>query len=208
MSRERTAGLALVICAPSGTGKTTLVKRLVTECPRFAFSISSTTRLPRQGERNGVDYNFISREEFVALREHGHFAEWAEVHGNFYGTPLEATRELLRAGRDVLFDIDVQGAAQIKKSLPAAYFVFILPPSKEELERRLRGRGTDSRESVSRRLENAAGELSQAHWFDALVLNDDLELAYADLRAAYMAAGLGPARRQDILDDVLKGWRA
>ena len=145
-------GIALVISAPSGTGKTTLIKRLRKEFPTFGYSVSCTTRAPRDGEVDGRDYHFLSRERFVELRDQGHFAEWAEVHGNFYGTPLPPVREMLAKGQDILFDIDVQGAAQLRKNMPDARFLFILPPSVEELERRLRGRGLDSEEVILRRL--------------------------------------------------------
>ena len=130
-------GLPLVICAPSGAGKSTLVGRLTAEFP-MEFSISCTTRKPRGNEKDGVDYIFLDRETFLDRRGLGYFAEWAEVHGNFYGTPLKPVQDRLAQGRDMLFDIDVQGAAQLSLSLPEARFVFILPPSLEELERRLR----------------------------------------------------------------------
>ena len=130
-------GIALVLSAPSGTGKTTLVKMLREEFPRLSYSISCTTRAPREGEQDGRDYHFLSRERFLQLKDEGYFAEWAEVHGNFYGTPLAPVREMLREGKDVLFDIDVQGARQVKTSLPEAFFAFILPPSLEELRRRV-----------------------------------------------------------------------
>lgn len=200
------SGIALVICAPSGTGKTTLIKRLTAEFPRFAFSVSCTTRAPREGERDGADYIFLSREEFLRRRDAGFFAEWAEVHGNFYGTPLEATRRLLAEGRDALFDIDVQGAAQLRESIPEAVLIFILPPSRRELERRLRGRGTESEESLARRLAVAGNELAQARWFQYWIVNDDLETAWQELRAAYLASGLTPSRRGEFLDGLLRQW--
>ena len=128
ISHSRT-GVALVICAPSGTGKTTLIKRLVAEFPRFSFSVSCTTRDPRPGEVQGKDYDFLSRDEFIMRRDAGYFAEWAKVHDNYYGTPLEATRGLLAKGRDVLFDIDVQGASQLRRTIPGARLIFILPPA-------------------------------------------------------------------------------
>ncbi len=206
MTRRR-SGIALVICAPSGTGKTTLVKRLTAEFPRFAYSISCTTRVPRPGEKNGRDYHFISVEEFKARRDAGFFAEWAEVHGNLYGTPLEVARALLANGRDLLFDIDVQGAAQIRRSIPGARLIFILPPSRAELERRLRGRGTESEESIDRRMADAGVELAQAQWFDQWIVNDNLENARQELRAAYIAAGLAPGCNSGMLDDILAGWR-
>ena len=175
-------GLPLVICAPSGAGKSTLIGMLRREFP-LEFSVSCTTRAPREGERDGVDYWFVGSDEFLRRRGEGFFAEWAEVHGNFYGTPLRPVQEMLAAGRDVLFDIDVQGAAQLSLTLPEARFLFILPPSLAELERRLRARGTDSEDSIRTRLANARAEIAQSHWFDALVVNGDLDAAYDRLRA-------------------------
>lgn len=205
MEQQR-SGIALVICAPSGTGKTTLTKRLINEFPRFAFSVSCTTREPRPGETHGKDYDFLSVEEFKRRREAGFFAEWAEVHGNYYGTPLEATRELLAHGRDVLFDIDVQGASQLRRTIPGARLIFILPPSREELERRLRGRGTETKESLAMRLAMAERELAQAHWFNLWIVNDTLEEAWQELRAAYLAATLSPVCRPGFLNTLLKEW--
>lgn len=205
MVRSR-SGIVLVLCAPSGTGKTTLTQRLLKEFPRFAFSVSYTTREPREGEQNGREYNFVTEEDFIKLRDDGFFAEWAEVHGNFYGTPLEDTRRLLAEGRDVLFDIDVQGAAQLKGSLKQGCYVFILPPSGEELERRLRARGTDPEDTITRRLANARRELQQAHWFNAWIVNDNLDMAYDELRAAYLAATLSPMCRPDLVDELLAEW--
>ncbi len=202
------SGLALVICAPSGAGKTTLLKRLTAEFPRFAYSVSCTTRAPRTGEVDGGDYHFISPEEFIRRREAGFFAEWAEVHGNLYGTPLDAVRSLLAEGRDVLFDIDVQGAAQLRETLPEAVTVFILPPSRKELERRLRGRGTESEDCIRRRLAAAAQEVAQAHLFDHCIVNADLEHARQELRAAYIAAGLAPARNGALLQELREEWSA
>jgi guanylate kinase len=201
------SGVALVICAPSGTGKTTLIKRLEQEYPRFAVSVSCTTRAPRAGEVNGRDYFFVSRGKFLELREAGHFAEWAEVHGNYYGTPLKAALDQLSAGRDLLFDIDVQGAAQLKKTLRDALFVFLLPPSRAELERRLKARGTENEASLVRRLKNAGDELALAHWFDLWIVNEILETAYEDLAAAYRAATLAPCRRPDFVRGLLEAWR-
>jgi len=185
-------GLPLVICAPSGAGKSTLVGRLTAEFP-MEFSISCTTRKPRGNEKDGVDYIFLDRETFLDRRGLGYFAEWAEVHGNFYGTPLKPVQDRLAQGKDMLFDIDVQGAAQLSLSLPEARFVFILPPSLEELERRLRGRGTDSEEAIRLRLSNARTEIMSSHWFDAIIINDDLDTAYDQLRSFYLASTLQPS---------------
>ncbi len=194
-------GLPMVICAPSGAGKTTLVSRLTAEFP-LEFSISCTTRPPRENERDGVDYIFLSRETFLEKKDRGHFAEWAEVHGNFYGTPLQPVRDRLALGKDMLFDIDVQGAAQLSLSLPEARFVFILPPSIAELERRLRGRGTDSEEAIRVRLANARSEIMSSHWFDGIIVNDDLETAYDQLRSFYLASTLQPSLKPHIARSI------
>jgi guanylate kinase len=184
---ERT-GLPLVISAPSGTGKSTLIAKLHQEFPLFAFSVSCTTRPPRPGEINGREYRFLDRDTFLGLRDQGFFAEWAEVHGNFYGTPLEATQAILIEGRDVIFDIDVQGARQIKETLPGGCFVFLFPPSLKTLESRLLKRGTDTREVISQRMTNARREIEQCDLFEFWIVNDDLQTAYDELRAVYMAA--------------------
>jgi guanylate kinase len=200
-------GQVLVVCAPSGTGKSTLISMLREEFPDFGFSISYTTRAPRGAEQDGREYHFVSRDTFVAMRSRGAFCEWAEVHGNFYGTATKPVEEMLGAGQDVLFDIDVQGAKKIKKTFYKGTFVFLLPPSREELVRRLKGRGTDSEESIAKRLANASGELSQAEWFDSWVVNDDLDEAYAELRAVYLAGRCKPSLRPGILENIMDTWK-
>lgn len=200
-------GVALVICAPSGAGKTTLVKRLLSEFDTFAYSISYTTRAPRGQEVDGQDYHFVDRAEFERLAKQGFFAEWAEVHGNLYGTPMRTVLMNLDAGHDVLFDVDVQGAKQLHQGELPLHFVFVLPPSLEELTRRLQQRGTDSAEVVARRLENAYGELREAGWFDSLVVNDDLDQAYGELRSIYLAAACSIESRKDILETLLESWQ-
>ena len=177
----------------SGTGKDTLYRELLDDgALPFERLVPCTTRPIRAGEQDGRDYHFITKTEFVSRRDSGFFAEWAEVHGNFYGTPLGAVQDMLAKGQDVIFDIDVQGASQLHLTLPDARFAFILPPSLEELERRLRKRGTESEESLRTRLSHARAEIAQAHWYDALVINDDLDEAYAELRAFYPASSLSP----------------
>lgn len=201
------SGAVLVVCAPSGAGKTTLTTRLRTEFPHIGFSVSCTTRKPRPGEVDGKDYHFISEADFLRRREEGGFAETACVHDNWYGTPLHPVEAMLREGRDVLFDIDVQGAAQLRLSLPRAHFLFIFPPSMAELEARLRGRGTDDEAAVQRRLRNAATEMEQAHWFDAWVVNHTVDEAYGSLRGWYLAATLAPALRPRLALDMMNEAR-
>lgn len=196
-------GIALVMSAPSGTGKSTLCKMLRDEFSTFGYSVSCTTRAMRPGEEEGRDYFFVSEADFEKMRKAGEFAEWAKVHGHLYGTPLDPIRSMLSHGTDALFDIDVQGAAQLKASLPDATFVFILPPSMGELERRLRQRGLDDEASIHTRLGNAAGEIREAFWYDALIVNDRLEDAYASLRAVYMSAILTPSRNLPVLERLL-----
>ncbi|GAB6059778.1 guanylate kinase [Desulfonatronum parangueonense] len=205
MSSAR-SGLLLVISAPSGTGKSTLIKRLRQEFPRLAFSVSYTTRSPRPGEENGREYHFVSRQEFQELQAEGNFAEWAQVHGNLYGTSRPAVLKMLNQGNDVLFDIDVQGARQLRQAFDYGAFIFLFPPSRQVLEQRLRGRGTEDARSFNQRLTNAGQELEQAQLFDTWIINDDLEQAYQDLRSVYLAEGLRSRYNGDIMAHILSTW--
>lgn len=187
-------GLLLVVSAPSGAGKTTLC-RLLIERLSFRFSVSHTTRRPRPGEVHGRDYYFVSRQEFETLVREGAFLEWAEVHGNLYGTSMAEVERALSGEEDLLLDIDVQGASQVKRKLGGqAVFVFIMPPSLEELERRLRSRGTEDEETLARRLARAREEIAYAPWFDYVVVNDQVERAFSDLVAIIRAERCRPAR--------------
>jgi guanylate kinase len=208
MPLARRLGLFLVVCAPSGGGKTTLLKLLREEFPGLSYSVSATTRAPRPGEVDGRDYLFLSPETFTAWRQEEKFAEWAEVHGNFYGTPLEPVRQALAAGRDVLFDVDVQGAAKLRQTLGLGAYIFILPPSRAELNRRLSARGTDFPEVITRRLAAAPKELAEAPLFDYWVENADLDTAYADLRAVYLAERRRPRYHPQLLRELLAQWEA
>lgn len=183
----RDLSVLLVLSAPSGTGKTTLAHRLKKELPDSVFSISCTTRPPRGSERDGVDYIFLSEAKFRQMVQEDAFAEWAEVHGHFYGTPRSTVEEAMEQGKLALFDIDVQGGEQIKQRYPMAVTVLVLPPSQEELERRLRGRGTDSHATIERRLLAARSEIRRGRSFDYRVINDDLETALEDLKAIVRA---------------------
>lgn len=196
-------GLPLVVSAPSGAGKSTLCGMLLKDFPKLKYSVSCTTRPMRQGEVEGRDYFFMSELEFERMRDAGGFAEWAFVHGNLYGTPLEFVRQRLAAGNDLLFDVDIKGASQIRAALPGARFVFIAPPDMAELERRLRLRGKDSEESISRRLGAARAEIREALWYDAVIINDDLDKAYSELKAFYIASTLAPARNMAALNILL-----
>jgi guanylate kinase len=176
-------GFLLVISGPSGAGKGTLVDRLVALRPECVFSVSATTRPKREGETEGVQYEFVTREEFERRRSAGQFLEWAEVHGHLYATPSRFVDEGVRAGRVVVLDVDVQGGASVRRARADAVSVFIYPPSIDALRQRLLGRHTDPPPVVEQRLRNAPGELSQHREYDYLVVNDQLEPAVARLVA-------------------------
>ena len=171
--------ILLVVSGPSGAGKGTIVQGLLARDPDLWVSVSWTSRSPREGEVEGVHYHFVSREEFLAHRDAGGFLEWFEVHGDLKGTPKGPVREHLDAGADVLLEIDVQGALEVRRQFPEALLVFVLPPSREEQRRRLVGRGTDSPDAIERRLADAMAEEAKGVLFDATVVNDDVDAAVA-----------------------------
>jgi guanylate kinase len=176
-----------VIAGPSGVGKGTVVRRVLERLPRLRLSVSATTRRPRPAERDGVEYVFVSDAEFDRLVDTGGLLEWAHVFDHRYGTPVGPVLDALATGDDVLLEIDVQGARQVKERLPEAVLVLLEPPSMAELERRLRSRGTESEERIARRLAEAATELEQRGWFDHEVVNDELERASAQVAAIIQA---------------------
>ncbi len=182
-------GLLYVVSAPSGAGKTSLCKAIIDILPNLRHSVSHTTRSPRAGEVDGVDYHFVSNAQFDTMVADGAFVEWALVHGNRYGTALASLEEGRDAGCDLLLEIDCQGAAQLKERCPDAIFIFVLPPSFQELERRLKGRQTDTTEVIEQRLLNARVEMREMFWYDYLVINDDFDLASQQLQAILLAAG-------------------
>jgi len=184
------SGHLYIVSAPSGAGKTTLVRMLLESDPGIRLSISYTTRAPRPGEQDGREYNFTDMDRFREMVARGDFLEWAEVHGNCYGTSRPWIEAEMAAGRDVLLEIDWQGAAQVRKLFPAAIGIFVLPPSVAALEQRLTGRGTDSAEVIARRLAAAQAEMRHVGDFDYVIINDELERALGDLRSVVNASRL------------------
>jgi guanylate kinase len=189
-------GTLFIVTAPSGAGKTTLVSGLLERDPLVKLSISYTTRAPRAGEEHGRHYHFVDVPAFRQLRDKGEFLEWAEVHNNYYGTSKGWLEAQIRAGKDILLEIDWQGAQQVRKVFPKAVGVFILPPSVEELERRLRGRGTDSEEVIARRVLAARGEMRHVAEFDYVIINEDLPTAIDDLVGVVRASRLRYANQE------------
>jgi len=191
-----TPGSLFIVTAPSGAGKTTLVKLLLDHDSNVRQSVSYTTRAPRAGEVDGVAYHFIDVKVFVAMRDRGEFLEWAEVHGNFYGTSRVWLEEQMRSGHDMLVEIDWQGAQQVRERFHDAIGIFVMPPSMAELENRLRKRGLDSEEVIQRRVAAALGEMRHVGEFDFVIINNDLQFALGELRAAVLASRLRFARQK------------
>ncbi|PID73765.1 MAG: guanylate kinase [Desulfobacterales bacterium] len=194
--KTESTGLLLVVSAPSGAGKSTLLGRLMARRPCIRFSVSHTTRPPRAGERDGREYFFVNTERFERGIKNREWAEWALVHGNYYGTSARQLGQHMERGEVVALDIDVQGAVQIRKRFPDAVTVFIMPPSRKELRRRLLMRGADDPASIERRLKNAEGEIARRHEYRHILVNDDLETALAEFQSIMdshiRAAGKGP----------------
>ena len=178
---QRTQGRLIVISAPSGAGKTTLCDAVIKHFDSLLYSISHTTRAPRRGEINGKDYFFISEDEFKENIKHNNWVEWAKVHGHYYGTHASFIKDNLSQGKDVLLDIDVQGAEQIIRQFPETITIFIMPPSFNVLKRRLESRGTDTRSAIEQRLQNAQKEIDKKDMYQHVIINDDLEKATNEL---------------------------
>jgi guanylate kinase len=184
MKRE---GVLYVISAPSGAGKTSLCKEIIDIFPGLRHSVSYTTRTPRVGEVHGRDYFFVELQEFQRMIGAGEFAEWAEVHGNFYGTSLATLEESRSKGIDLILDIDIQGARQLKERFEGGVYIFVLPPDLGELRRRLESRSSDSPEVIERRIGNAGGEIKEARWYDYIIVNDDFPVAVEQLKSVLIA---------------------
>ncbi len=172
----------IVITGPSGVGKGTLVKRLLKEQKNIWLSISATTRLPREGEEDGKDYLFLDKNQFIDLIKENGFLEWAEFAGNFYGTPKSEVKQKLSEGKIVLLEIELEGARQVRKNCPEVFQIFIIPPSFNELEKRIRSRGTESVDAINKRLIRAKEEIKAQNEFDSIVVNDDLEKAFLQIK--------------------------
>ncbi|RED11042.1 guanylate kinase [Pontivivens insulae] len=200
MTQPSRRGLLVILSSPSGAGKSTLSRRLLADFDDVSFSVSATTRAPREGEVDGREYHFRSREQFERLIAEGKMLEHAEVFDNYYGSPLEPVRDAMIEGKDVLFDVDWQGGQQIRNSEMGreAISIFILPPSIEELERRLRARAQDAEDVIKRRMDGARREMR--HWaeYDYILINDDLDACYDQLRSVLMGERLRRDRRPDI----------
>lgn len=194
-------GTLLVISGSSGVGKSTVIAQVMKERPDLFFSVSFTTRAPREGEVNGVNYNFVTRQEFEARISRGEFLEYAEYVGNYYGTSMTVIRDQLEKGVDVLLDIEVQGAAKVREKLPDAVTLFLIPPSFEELSRRLHARGTDSEEKIARRLETARREIKEIVHYDYVVVNDTVPHAAQEILAILTAAGCRTERRIHLIEE-------
>ena len=199
-------GILFIISAPSGAGKTSLCRELIDSLSDLRQSVSFTTRQKRAGEQDGIDYHFIDHEAFQQMIEQQQLAEWAEVHGQLYGTSLQTLNTAAGEGLDLLLDIDCQGAAQIKENYQQGVFIFILPPDYAELEKRLRDRGTDTEAVIQRRLKNAEQEISQAIWYDYLIINDKFQAAKDKLIAIVTTERCRGRRTAHLLDEfTVKG---
>ncbi len=196
-------GSLIVVSAPSGAGKSSLAERLLKRAPDLRFSISYTTREPRGAEQHGIDYCFVSEDEFSKMRERDEFLECAEVHGHLYGTHQNPVEELRAQGLDVMLDIDVQGAEQVRRRVPEAILIFILPPSCEVLEARLRARNLNAPADIERRLRNAAIEVQLYERFDYVVLNDDLDRALDQLESIIIAERCRPDPQRNRIESVI-----
>ncbi|HQQ22396.1 MAG TPA: guanylate kinase [Spirochaetota bacterium] len=197
---------SVIISAPSGAGKSTLISRIMKKDPRFSFSVSTTTRAPREGEKDGINYYFKDRKDFEKMIENDEFLEWAEVHGNLYGTSKKEVDRIHAAEKIPLFDIDVQGAKNIREKI-AGVFVFIVPPSMEELKRRLLSRSTDSQETIELRIRNASAELAYAGIYDYVIVNDSLETAENDFFSVMRAEEIKTSRMIYKINDLAGGLK-
>jgi len=206
-SEQQPRGLLFIVSAPSGAGKTTLVERLVEQTPRLKMSRSYTSRPSRQGETDGVDYNFVERSRFEAMAARSEFLEWADVFGNLYGTAVADTEQLLASGDDVVLVIDVQGARQVRKRGLPATSIFVMPPSFAVLEQRLRGRSKDTEPAIQRRLQVAREEVASFREYDYIVVNDELTAAVDRLRSIVIAERAKQSRTMNLAKEIVRTFQ-
>lgn len=198
------SGKLIVISGPSGAGKSTVIEKLMADNPNMVFSVSVTTRKPREGEKDGINYYFIDRARFDEMIKNNELLEYARYVDNYYGSPREAVYNNLVAGKDVVFDIEVQGAMQIKRACPSAILIFVVPSDFNEIEKRLHGRGTDSEETIRQRIEAAKNEYHYAPDYNYLVLNDNTDVAAAEIKAIVTAEKCRMNDRQKYVSEVFK----
>lgn len=196
-------GILFIVSAPSGAGKTTLCRAMTRIFPDLYYSVSYTTRPPRPGDKEGKDYCFVSPEQFRKMAAQGDFAEWAEIYGYYYGTSRPILEKMINEGRHVILDIDGQGAKQLRERKWPGVFIFILPPSLQELRRRLAQRKSEKKEDLEVRLQKAKTEMLEAHWYDYIIVNDVLEKAQEDLKAIILAEQCRRPRKEDFLTEIL-----
>jgi len=200
-------GILIVLSGPSGAGKGTICQELLRSCPELNYSISATTRIPRIGEKNGVNYWFISHIDFQNMIKNDQLLEWAEVYGNFYGTPCHHIANLLNSGKDVVLEIDTQGATQIKKKFPQGVCIYIVPPSLDELAKRIQKRGTDSLENIKTRLSSANVELKYVHNYGYVVVNDEVQSATKKIVAIIIAEKCQVIRNMTTIEKILSNGK-
>lgn len=198
----KTKGLYMVVSAPSGTGKTSILREFLKKCPNVRFSVSYTTRPPRPGEEEGRDYCFITQEEFRKRIAQEEFVEWEEYSGYLYGTSAKTMKVFLDKGIDLMLDVETRGAGTLKKNYPGGVFVFVLPPSMDELKRRLCARGLDNERMMKERLDRALDEIREVHWYDYVIFNDRIKSAVEQLRSIYVAE----KHRRDRVTDQIKDF--
>jgi guanylate kinase len=195
-------GILIVLSGPSGAGKGTICRELLRSCPNLQYSISATTRTPRTGEIDGVNYLFLSQEKFKDMIKANEFLEWAEVYGNYYGTPRGYVTDTLDSGRDVILEIDTQGAMQIKNKFPQGVYIYIIPPSLDELAKRIHKRGTDSPEAIKQRLSCVRAELSYVNNYNYIVVNDEISRAVTKIQAILNAEKCHVTRNNYLIDGI------